>query len=306
MPQKRNPDLFELARGRGATRARRAGRGAGDPGQAAERLPPRPAAPEGAALPLDRPGAARPASSSRRRLPRVRFRPERAARSRPSSTPPRRPTGWCSPRGSPSARPIAGSRRDIAAPREPEGRNASLPGRTGSVRRTLRGALPYSPPRRRRMSRFDFELNGAQQQRGCRRRHAAALDPARHARTDRHQVRLRRRLLRRLHRARGGPRRARLPGHARRRRRPPLHDDRGALRRRQPPLPDRLDRGRRRAVRLLPARHDPRGRRAALARAASRRRRRSTARSRTTSAAAAPIRALRRAAARAAELGERR
>ena len=49
---------------------------------------------------------------------------------------------------------------------------------------------------------FTIKVNGTHPQRRCRRRHASALGAARRARHDRHQVRLRRGAVRRLHRAR--------------------------------------------------------------------------------------------------------
>ena len=60
MPQKRNPDLFELVRGRTATGQAPPRRGAGDHRQAALGLPPRPPAPQGAALPRHRHSPATP------------------------------------------------------------------------------------------------------------------------------------------------------------------------------------------------------------------------------------------------------
>ena len=75
------------------------------------------------------------------------------------------------------------------------------------------------------------------------RRHAVALGPARCPGAQRHQVRLRRLAVRRLHGPPRRPRRALL--HHRRRRRLPVrdHDDRGPVARRQPPGATGVDRG---------------------------------------------------------------
>ncbi|CAA9352368.1 MAG: Isoquinoline 1-oxidoreductase alpha subunit, partial [uncultured Microvirga sp.] len=90
-----------------------------------------------------------------------------------------------------------------------------------------------------------------------RSRHAAALGGARSPRPDRHQIRLRRRPVRRLHRACGRRRRP-LLHHARLRRRGDAedHHHRGPLARWQPPAAEGLGGARRAAMRLLPVGDD--------------------------------------------------
>ena len=77
MPQKRNPDVFELIRGRTATAQACLDRGARPLRQAALGLPARPAAAEVPAVPRHRPGAADARHPPRRASMRMRFRPER-------------------------------------------------------------------------------------------------------------------------------------------------------------------------------------------------------------------------------------
>ena len=113
MPQKRNPDLFELVRGRRRDDARPADRGAGDSGQAPLRLPPRPAAAQGARSSAPATWRARPPSSSRRPSPACAFCPPQASFPLSSSRP-KRPIVWSSKRASPSARRIGGWRRVTA------------------------------------------------------------------------------------------------------------------------------------------------------------------------------------------------
>src|SRR5437660_627841 len=89
--------------------------------------------------------------------------------------------------------------------------------------------------------------------RGRRRfRHAVAVGAARHARPDRHQVRVRRGAVRRLHGASRWAGGALVPHAGERRRGRQDHHHRGPLVRSQPSGAEGLDRARRAAVRLLP------------------------------------------------------
>ena len=100
MPQKRNPDVFELVRGRSATAPGVPARGARRPRQAALRLSPRSPAPQGPAVPGDRPGGG-DARDPRRRPPRGPVPPRAHP---PGSRPPRRRGGlprWCWSEGIP-------------------------------------------------------------------------------------------------------------------------------------------------------------------------------------------------------------
>src|SRR5436190_4375268 len=112
--------------------------------------------------------------------------------------------------------------------------------------------------------------------------HAAPLDPPRRPRHDRHEVRLRRRRLRRVHSAAERRSRPLVPDRGERRQRKAVHDDRRTLARCVASVSARLDRGRRRAVRLLPGRDDHDGVRAPARQAESewRRHRRGDERSR--------------------------
>src|SRR6266508_1511316 len=103
--------------------------------------------------------------------------------------------------------------------------------------------------------------------------HAASLGVARPAGTDRDQVRMRSRRLRRVHGARGRTGHPVLSGDRREGPETPLHDDRGTLCRWRPSVSARLARGGRRAVRLLPAGDDSPGGGAARAEAPAERRR---------------------------------
>ena len=113
----------------------------------------------------------------------------------------------------------------------------------------------------------------------CRARHAAALGAARRAGPQGHEVRLRHRPVRRVHRApqrRRRPRSCSSPISTRRGRRG--HDDRRAVARRLASRAARVGGARRAAVRLLPGRPDHVGGGAARARLRSRPTRRSTRR----------------------------
>ena len=119
MPQKRNPDVLELLRGRRCDRAGLPRRSAGDHGEAALRLPARPATPQAAAIPRHRP------RDRQRGHHAVCARGVRSAPS-PSGwtrvcTPPRKRIGWSSRKDCRFARPTgpwpAGSAASPAAPR---------------------------------------------------------------------------------------------------------------------------------------------------------------------------------------------
>ena len=137
-----------------------------------------------------------------------------------------------------------------------------------------------------------LNVNGKPRDAGRPRRHAAAVDAARRAEHDRHEVRLRHGPVRRVHDSDRRTADAVLHHAGFGRGREADHDHRG----------DRSDAGgqedpggvaraRRAAVRLLPVRPDHVGERAARRASRSRATRTSTTRWRATSAAAAPIRA---------------
>src|SRR6266576_1253700 len=104
-------------------------------------------------------------------------------------------------------------------------------------------------------------------------RHAAPLGAARHVRAHRHQVRLRHRPVRRLHRPPGRRRDAHLRAARGRRRRQTGDYDRRPLQEPRARRAARVDRGRRAAVRLLPVGADHGRRGAARENSASHRRR---------------------------------
>src|SRR6266852_1968411 len=94
-------------------------------------------------------------------------------------------------------------------------------------------------------------------QRRCRPQHPALVGVAGADRPHRHQIRLRHRAMRRLHRAHGRGRDAILLGAGQRRRRQAdPHDRRDCAGRRAAQGAEGLDRARRAAMRLLPERHD--------------------------------------------------
>ena len=101
MPQKKNPDVFELVRGKSGARDRQPGRAAHDREGPARRLQPRP--PGGPRPRCSRPGRCCRASLSvlaARSLPARALRRRRAAARRWRATTPRRPTWprrWCKP-----------------------------------------------------------------------------------------------------------------------------------------------------------------------------------------------------------------
>ena len=140
MPQKRNPDVFELIRGRTATAQACLLEALGDLRQAALRLSPRPAAAE---VPLFR-GIdlalqtleILPAAVAALQLPPGAHPP----RSSPSMRP-RRPTAWSWPKAFRSARPTGASRRGSSASslfRPAAGCNAQRPPcRLAAQKRTL-------------------------------------------------------------------------------------------------------------------------------------------------------------------------
>ena len=115
MPQKKNPDIAELARGKAGRVDRRPDRAAGHAEGPAARLQPRPAGGQGAAVRRGRPGPPGPRrTGGNGRNGNVRARPD-AGRGRRAGRwpPPTWPSGWSSG-GCPSGTPTPSSARSCA------------------------------------------------------------------------------------------------------------------------------------------------------------------------------------------------
>src|SRR5271168_49906 len=115
----------------------------------------------------------------------------------------------------------------------------------------------FGPTSRREHARTDRQWSTRERRRT--QRYAVAVDHPRAIADDRHQVRLRRRPLRRLHRPRGRRRRSLLPDAAQRSRRQEDHDDRRPERTQRPSAAEGVGRRAGASVRLLPVRPDHAG-----------------------------------------------